>query len=203
MNANIQIIAKEGWLGAGVWAFIFLVSAYLELGIFTFIVFLALVFWLYMFRNPERIEDLDPTSFAAPIDGVIKNIDILEDSVCVQIQTRCYDIGVIRAPRDILQSTLKCKNGLSLFFSSADKKRLLNASFSLSWQERGETYRMEFFPEFFNTSHIYTTSDLAMGDRCGYMKIGLTKIYLPKTLEIKANVGDKVYACESVIGYSK
>ena len=62
---------------------------------------------------------------------------------------------------------------------------------------------MEFFPEFFNTSHIYATSELGIGDRCGFMKIGLTKIYLPKTLELKASVGDKVYACESVIGYSK
>lgn len=203
MNANIQIIAKEGWLGASVWALVFLVSAYFELGIFTFIVFLGLAFWLYMFRNPERIEDLDPTSFAAPIDGVIKNIDILEDSVCVQIQTRCYDIGVIRAPRDIPQSTLEGKNGLSLFFASDEKKRLLNASFGLSWQDCGETYHMEFFPEFFNTSHIYAASDLAIGDRCGYMKIGLTKIYLPKTLELKVSVGDRVYACESVIGYSK
>lgn len=203
MNANIQIIAKEGWLGAGVWALVFLLSAYLELGILTFIIFLGLVFWLYMFRNPERIEDLDSMSFAAPIDGIIRHIDILEDSICVQIQTRCYDIGVIRAPRDILQSTLMCKNGLNLYFSNEEKKHLLNASFSLSWQEQGATYRMEFFPEFFNTSHIYATTNLAIGDRCGYMKIGLTKIYLPKTFELKANIGDKVYACESVIGYNK
>lgn len=203
MNANIQIIAKEGWLGASVWALVFLISAYFELGILTFIIFLGLVFWLYMFRNPERIEDLDSTSFAAPIDGIVKSIDILEDSVCVQIQTRCYDIGVIRAPRDIAQSKLTTKSGLNLFFANDEKKRLLNASFSLSWQDGSEVYRMEFFPEFFNTSHIYATSELGIGDRCGFMKIGLTKIYLPKTLELKASVGDKVYACESVIGYSK
>ena len=131
MNANIQIIAKEGWLGASVWALVFLISAYFELGILTFIIFLGLVFWLYMFRNPERIEDLDSTSFAAPIDGIVKSIDILEDSVCVQIQTRCYDIGVIRAPRDIAQSKLTTKSGLNLFFANDEKKRLLNTSFSL------------------------------------------------------------------------
>ena len=88
MNANIQIIAKEGWFGAIVWAIIFLISAYLDLGFITFVMLLGLAFWLYMFRNPERIADVDSTSFAAPIDGVVKNIDILEDSVCVEIQTR-------------------------------------------------------------------------------------------------------------------
>ena len=203
MNANIQIIAKEGWFGAIVWAIIFLISAYLDLGFITFVMLLGLAFWLYMFRNPERIADVDSTSFAAPIDGVVKNIDILEDSVCVEIQTRCYDIGVIRAPMDILSANLQCKNGLNLYFSNNDKKHMLNASFSLSWQERNDTYRIDFFPQLLDTSRIYATSNLAVGDRCGYMKIGFTKIYLPKIFNIKVSVGDKVYGYESIIGYNQ
>lgn len=199
MNANIQIIAKEGWFGAIVLGVLFLVCVFFEWEVLGVIFLLAFVLWLFMFRNPERIAKNQPKAFLSPVDGIVRHIDILEENVCVQIYTRFFDVGVVRAPSDILHASLKKVGGLTLCFADSDKKRMLNASFSLAWKDK-QDFRLEFFPEFFSNSRIYADSNLASGERLGFMKKGLTKIYLPKSAELKVSIGDKVSACNSVIG---
>lgn len=199
MNANIQIIAKEGWFGAIVLGVLFLVCVFFEWEVLGVIFLLAFVLWLFMFRNPERIAKNQPKAFHSPVDGIVRHIDILEENICVQIYTRFFDVGVVRAPSDILHASLKKKGGLTLCFADSDKKRMLNTSFSLAWKDKQDFY-LEFFPEFFRNSGIYADSNLASGERLGFMKKGLTKIYLPKNAELKVSIGDKVSACNSVIG---
>ncbi|MCI7484528.1 MAG: phosphatidylserine decarboxylase [Helicobacter sp.] len=197
MNANIQIIAKEGWFGGIVLGILFLAFAFLELEFLSFIFLVGFIFWLFIFRNPERIVKDQDSSFLSPVDGVIKNIDILEQSICVQIYTGILDVGVVRAPCDISHATLSKRGGVTLCCAKKDKKELLNETFALKWKN----FCLEFFPEFFTNSNIYADSNLVIGERCGYMKKGITKIYLPKDSELKIGIGDKVVSANSVIGF--
>lgn len=200
MNTNIHIIARQGWIGAVVLGVLFLLGVYVGCEIGSFIFFVALIVWLFMFRNPERIGKFDDGQFVAPIDGIIRDVEIQENALCLNIQVRFFDVGAIRAPLDILEGEVSVKNGLTLFLNNKAKKSLLNKHFSLKFSTKSEEYVMEFFPELFSDCGIYTHSNLSVGDRCGFMKMGVVKIYLPKKYELKVGIGDKITAFESVLG---
>ena len=200
MNANIHIIARQGWIGAIILGVLFLLGVYVGCEIGSFVLFVALVVWLFIFRNPERIGRFDHRQFVAPIDGVVRDVEVQDNAICLSIQVRFFDVGAIRAPLDITNAEMSVKNGLTLFLNAKAKKSLLNKQFSLSFSIKDEKYKMEFFPELFSDCGIFANANLSIGDRCGFMKMGIVKIYLPKKYELKVGISDKITAFESVLG---
>ena len=67
MTTTTQFIAKQGWLGAIALFVAFILSIWFDWNVCAFVLFVALVLWLVMFRNPERIPHIDENNvFVSP-----------------------------------------------------------------------------------------------------------------------------------------
>lgn len=213
MATTTQIIAKQGWVGAFVLLIAFLLTAWLGWSICAFVLFVGLFLWLVMFRNPERIPNIDENNaFVSPVDGIIRDIASGDGQVSILIETRFIDVGVIRAPCDIVEGKCSAKKGLSLACCSKNKRNELNATMHFeSLQDR--TFSIDFYPIFFSSQELFVSSNLDIGERIGFMKAGMTRINIPQIpqkrgksadsaeIELKVSVGDRVKALQSVIGY--
>lgn len=205
-----QIIAKQGWSGALVLFIAFLLTAWLDWNVCAFVLFVLFVLWLVMFRNPERIPTTDESNvFVSPVDGIVRDITSSEGQVSILIETRFIDVGVIRAPCDIIEGKCSEKKGLNLACCSKEKCNELNAMMRFeSVQDRA--FCIEFYPILFSSQELFASSNLDIGERMGFMKAGMTHIMIPQKkkkgadsaeMELKIGIGDRVKALQSVIGY--
>ncbi|TLD81630.1 phosphatidylserine decarboxylase [Helicobacter sp. MIT 05-5293] len=206
MAYTTQIIVKQGWLGAIVLLALFVLCIFFNMDMGTLIFFVGLVFWLFMFRNPERIPQTDERNiFVSPVDGIVRDIQKQDSEVIILIETRSIDVGVIRAPCEIIEGEKGEKKGLALAFCNKNKKATLNAMMSFTHKQDFK-FRMEFYPVLFSSHKIYADSNLNIGERMGFMKMGITKLIIPQNkntpeLELKINIGDRLYALGSPIGH--
>lgn len=204
-----QIIARQGWLGALILLAIFLFSVWFDWNVCSFISFVLLAIWLVMFRNPERIPSVaERNVFVSPVDGIVRDITSSKEEVSVLIETSFLDVGMIRSPCDIIDGKCEEKKGLSITYCSKEKRAQLNAAiYFTSLQNR--MFSIEFRPVFFSSQHLFTCSNLSIGERMGFMKVGTTRIVFPRKttknniaeIELKVNIGDNLKASQSVIGY--
>lgn len=200
-----QIIAKQGWLGAIIFGVIFALCIWLEAGVCAFVVFVGLLVWLYAFRNPERIpHDSQNNAFYAPIDGIVRDINIVDSKVRISIETSFLDVGIIRAPMEILKGKIVQIQGLTLCKRSAQSE-ILNARMSF-YNLHGLRFEMEFVPRILGSHGLFAAENLSCGERIGFMKMGMSSIVISQEkgdseIEIAVNIGDRVHALHSVIGY--
>lgn len=161
-----------------------------------------------MFRNPERVREGSESAFMSPVDGVVRDIKYEDSQIVVVIETRMFDVGVIRMPCDSVQSKISRLEGLTLALLPKKTQDVLNASMRFE-NLQDKRFVMEFFPMVFTSYSIGSASQLLrMGERIGFMKSGMTHISLPQNdgnleLDLKINIGDRVYALQSPIGYFK
>ena len=206
MITTTQIIARQGWFGAGLLGVGLVASLALGFGTGILLFFIALLLWLYMFRNPERLSNsIEPNAFVAPIDGIVRDIISSKNQITILVETRFFDVGVIRAPYEIAQGSVSYTHGLSLSCAHKAKQDALNASMRFE-SVAGREFRLEFAPVIFSSHTIFTHSNLGVGERMGFMKAGMTRIVVPwdskkGELELKVSIGDKLCALQSVIGY--
>lgn len=206
MTYTTQIIAKQGWFGAVVLLALFAISIFLDMDTGALIFFIGLVFWLFIFRNPERIPQTDEENvFVSPVDGIVRDIQKQDSEVVILIETRSIDVGIIRAPCEIIEGEKGEKKGLALAFCDKNKKAALNAMMFFTHKQDFK-FRMEFYPVLFSSHRIDAVSNLNIGERMGFMKMGITKLIIPQSkntpeLELKINIGDRLYALGSPIGY--
>ena len=195
MNSKITYLAKSGYKGAMVLVALLGVAILLGLGQLGFVFAVALVGWVYMFRNPERVAlHLSDNALLAPIDGEIKQIQSVGDKCLITIESKIFDVGVIRSPLNIQNYQISQTYGIPLYFSR--KREFFNSKVEFCFGEN----KMIFFPRFLHFSPLKSSiTTLERGERMGFMK-GEVQIEV-KNLETKLNVGDKVRGGESVLGY--
>ncbi|PAF44744.1 phosphatidylserine decarboxylase [Helicobacter sp. 11S02596-1] len=201
---STQIIAKEGYKGAIVLLVLFLVFLWLDWGLLIFLSFLCLLLWLFAFRNPERLPDdrFNPIVLA-PIDGKIEKISAHADRLHICIAVDWLDVGIIRAPSDIVSYEVCKKSGLFLRYCQEELKNALNTKITFSSQAQ-HCFEMELFPEIFSSATFYEKTHCTINDRMGFMKLGRLELRFPaKLLDIKVNIGDKIKGGQTLIGYIK
>lgn len=200
-----QIIAKQGWFGAGVLGVLFVFCAWWGAGLFTLLVFVALLAWLYAFRNPERLPLSSHTNaFCAPIDGIVRDISVADSKVRIAIETRAFDVGILRAPLEIVRASIAEVKGLALRASSKPSE-ILNARMSFR-NLQGVRFEIECVPAILSSHGLFAAENLDCGERIGFMKMGMTYITIAQgegdlELALRVNVGDKVRALDTAIGY--
>lgn len=195
MSSQINFLAKSGYKGA-VWLVALLGASLLfGLGGLCFVFFISLVFWIILFRNPERNAlHLSENAILAPIDGIVTDISSKAEVCQITIKNKLFDVGVIRSPQHIQAHTLLETHGIPLFFSS--KKIFFNSEIIFSFGENKMTLR----PQIFHLPPLYPSlNELERGERMGFMKGEI--ILEIKKIETKLNVGDRVKGGESVLGY--
>ena len=108
MRSNLLPIAKEGLKYIFCSIGFFVVFGFFDLDFLQFFAFIATIFFIFVFRNPEReILNFQESSVVAPCDGVISSIEELKDeeyAYKVEIDGSFFNVSLLRVP---LVSTLE------------------------------------------------------------------------------------------------
>lgn len=209
MATTTQIIARQGYKGAIILFIGFALCLWAELDICAFVLFVGLVLWLFAFRNPEKIPaNIAPNAFVSPVDGIVREICMIDSALHIVIETRALDVGIIRAPCDVLKADISYKHGLTLSLANKATKKALNATMSFKCVD-DNAFELVFYPICFGSHSLFASENLHIGERIGFMKMGQTRIIIPQStkksknaeLELKISIGDKLSSLHSIIGY--
>jgi len=206
-----EIILKEGYpylLVSGV-AFlislIFSFSTIIQLGLF-----LLFAFFVYFFRNPERVpEDTSKGAIISPSDGTVISINnavspiTKENSIKVSIRLSIFDVHVQRSPIEGEISAREYIHGEFLYLNN-EKASELNEQNRVLF-ENGNIKIVVNQIAGFITRRILMFRDLGavkMAERYGMIMFGSqVDVYLPKNTVLKVTEFQKVKSGESLLGY--
>ncbi len=187
------------------------IAAFTAGGAFTaFLPFVLTLFMLYFFRDPERTTPEGDSIFVSPADGkviLIQNVDegkyIKSSTLQVSIFMSPLNVHVNRSPCDGAVESVVHTPGkfLSAFKHEASLQNeniamLLDTKYGkvLVRQVAGSVARRA-------VCRVKPGDTLKKGQRYGIIKFSSRlDVFLPKDVNIKVKVGDKVKAGETVIG---
>ncbi len=206
-----EIILKEGYPFIFISGAIFLLSLIFDAPfIIEIILFFIFGFFIYFFRNPERIpEDLGYGAVISPSDGeVIEIVEALspitkKESLKISIRLSLFDVHIQRAP---IEGEIVAKEKIhGMFLSLNDEKasELNEQNRVLFKDEKNEIVVNQIAG--FITRRIVDFKDLGpikIGERYSMIMFGSqVDIYLPKNFTLKVIEFQKVRAGETVLGY--
>ena len=197
-----QILAREGFCGSLILAALFVVFFWcFGWGVLSFVILVILGFWLFTFRNPERLVDRRVGGLiVSPCDGVITNIQYIDKKVILNFRISVTDVGLLRSPIDTPSLSWSRVNGLRAFFADNTLKQCFNTTLSC----QASNFKLEVISEIFNPSCYELSSDIFAGDRIGFCKSGWLELELDASiLELQVNIGDRVKGGYTSLGYKK
>ena len=180
----------------------------IDFDLFAFISFIFIFVFAYLYRNPEReLAIFEQNSVVSPVDGIISFIEELEDdeyAYKIEIEGNYLEIGILRAPIDGIVEKSVLQNGTRL-----PKSSLLCSAIN----ENAELIFRNSPSNSIKIQHILTKSFISLdidakeGDkvrqssRYGSMIHGHTNIYIPRNFRLNIDVGHKVTASQTLLGY--
>ncbi len=213
MKNQHQPIATEGYPFIGLFAFVTLLFAALGWYCLTTIALGLTLFTVYFFRNPERTPPEGENAIVAPADGKIIFVGKVPENryfngqevTKVSIFMNVFNVHVNRVP-------INCKV-VEQFYN---KGQFLNASLdkaSLENEQSGMLLEVESGLRILCVqiaglvarrivSYPENGDQLQRGQRYGLIRFGSrVDLYFPEGVEVKAKLGEKTVAGESVLGY--
>lgn len=208
MNKNLLPIAREGWNYIAVAIMLFFVFRLFDFAYLSFISLLVSVFFVYVFRNPEREQLLyQEDSIISPVDGVVISIhELLDDKYMyeIEIDGSYTRVSLLRVPFTALLKSIKVSHGARLS-SRNELYKKLNESVELIFVDKKENtlkilHRLK---ESFADIEIkdIESRTLLQGSRYGFMLNGITTLYVPRNFRLNINIGDELIASNSLIGF--
>jgi phosphatidylserine decarboxylase len=203
------VIAREGWpfLGIGV-----VVSALVHffLGFAWALPFwLATLFVLQFFRDPAREVPDDPQAVLSPADGRVVAVEkardpyLDRDAQKISVFMNVFNVHSNRAP---VTGTVKQRwyHAGSFLNAALDKASLENERNALWLQTAGgqDVTCVQIAGLVARRILCYVDQGVTLekGQRYGFIRFGSrVDVYLPPDAEVKAALGDKVYATESIL----
>jgi phosphatidylserine decarboxylase len=207
------IVAREGWPFLGI-AFLFSFLILFFMGwLWSLPFWAATLFILQFFRDPPREVPDEPRAVVSPADGRIVEVGraqdpyLKRDALKVSVFMNVFNVHSNRSPVD---GTVKERWYFPGAFVNAalDKASLENERNAL-WlrtasgadvtcvQVAGLIARRIL-------CYVVPGAELRRGERYGFIRFGSrVDVYLPPDAEVKAALGDKVYAAESVLAWLK
>jgi phosphatidylserine decarboxylase len=208
MNSNLFPISQEGFKTVAISVFTVFLLLLLDFEFLAFIAFCTTLFFIYAFRNPERVlPSFDKGSIIAPSDGIVKSIEELTDSEYaykIVIEGNYLDVAVLRAPSAVTVDSITFCKGTRV----SQKSKLFNdmneyATIVFS-DENDNRYKLvhqlkqSFTPLIIS---LFTKQKLRQSFRYGFMHNGITTLYLPSNFKVNVNIGNELKASESLMGY--
>jgi phosphatidylserine decarboxylase len=219
------VIAREGWLFVGISVGAALLVGFLAGWGWSLPFWLAAIFVLQFFRDPARQVPDDPRAVVSPADGRIVEVSrardpwLERDALKVSVFMNVFNVHSNRSPvdgtvfnvhsnRSPVDGTVKERWYFPGAFLNAalDKASLQNERNAL-WlrtkdgrdvtcvQVAGLIARRIL-------CYVGSGAELARGQRFGFIRFGSrVDVYLPLDAEVKAAIGDKVYAAETVLAW--
>ena len=208
MKSNLFPVAKEGWKFIGYAVLAGFIFSMLDLGVFEFFSFVAVVFFIFVFRNPEReAPPFQSDSVVSPVDGVVLSMEELRDpeyAYKITIDSNYLNVSLLRAPLGASVKSLNIKKGARLQKSSELLKKLNSQTEIVFEDYQANKLKVEHilkrsFDEI--RLDIIENQEIRQGVRYGIMVNGMTVIYLPQNFRLNITVGNELKASESLIGY--
>ncbi len=205
-----EMILKEGYPFIFTSGALFILSLIFHFnGLLQLILFLIFAFFVYFFRNPERIpEDSAKNAIISPSDGEI--IEIVEtkapilnkEMIKISIRLSIFDVHVQRSPISGEISAKEYIHGMFLSLNS-EKASELNEQNRVLFKNESEIVVNQIAG--FITRRIVNFKDLgkvSLGERYGMIMFGSqVDLYVPKGTKLKVTEFQKVKAGESLIGF--
>jgi phosphatidylserine decarboxylase len=208
MRTNLLPIAKEGIKYIFCSLMFFVLFGFLDFDFLQFFTFIATIFFIYVFRNPEReLPSFQDGSVVAPCDGTISSIEELKDdeyAYKVNIDGSFFNVSLLRVP---LTSTLEKVEVLrgariskfnALYVDLNENATLIFKDSANNTLKVKHTLKQGFKP--LDISMIQARK-LNQGSRYGVMVNGITTLYLPKNFRLSVSVGAEINASQTLIGY--
>ena len=207
------IIAREGWPFLGV-----AVAVSLLVGLFAGW-WWALPFWLLalfllqFFRDPPREVPDDPRAVLSPADGRIVEVSRAHDpyakreALKVSVFMNVFNVHSNRSPVDCVVKERRYFPG-AFVNAALDKASLENErnALRLRTPEGRDVTCVQVAGLIARRILCYVDAgaELKRGERFGFIRFGSrVDVYLPLDAEIRASLGDKVYAAQSVLAWVK
>jgi phosphatidylserine decarboxylase len=208
MKNNLLPIAKEGWsyiVGA---TLLFVLFIFLDLGFLQFFAFLAIIFFIFLFRNPERQHVYyEKNSVVSPVDGVTVSIEELKDdeyAYKIKIDSSYLNVSLLRTPFNSSLKHVSKLNGARLSPLNSLSKSINENSELIFMDENSNTAKISHrVKQSFMGIKIEAieSQNLNQGSRYGVMVNGITTLYLPQSFRLNISVGSELVASETLIGY--
>lgn len=175
---------------------------------FALVSFVFVLLFAYIYRNPEReLNIFEKNSFLAPVDGEVIAITEIRDEdygYKIAVESNYLDVCVLRAPHDSKLESVFVQKGARLSLDSA-LAQSLNENVVLVFSNANASK--------VKIKHILkqsiTTFDINMKEsqfvhqtaRYGTMPNGMSEIYIPRNFRLNINVGNKLHASQTLMGY--
>ncbi len=208
MKNNLLPIAKEGWnyiLGA---ISLFVIFAFLDLDFLQFFAFLATIFFIFVFRNPERQHlYYQENSVVSPVDGVVASIKELKDdkyAYKIEIDSSYFNVSLLRTPFSSSIESIEKQNGARLSTLSSLSKKINENSELIFIDKNSNTAKVSHrVKQSFMGINIKAREfqNFNQGSRYGVMVNGVTTLYLPQNFRLNISVGSELVASETLVGY--
>jgi len=210
MKSNLLPIAKEGWNYLTYSVSALVLFTILDLDLLQLFAFLTTLFFLFIFRNPERENMLyQQNSVVSPVDGVVSSIEELqgENSYAykVGIEGSYMNVALLRAPFTSTLQNLELQRGARL----SDMKSLsksINENAVLTFNDEDSSNKMKIVHRLKQSIKgidldVIKGQRVIQGSRYGLVVNGTTELYLPHNFRLNVDVGNELRASESLIGY--
>jgi phosphatidylserine decarboxylase len=204
------VVAREGWPYLGAALVVSLVVTWLA-GWWSLPFWAASVFILQFFRDPPREVPEDPAAVVSPADGrvveVSRGVDpyLKREALKVSVFMNVFDVHSNRAP---LEGVVKERwyFGGAFVNAALDKASLENERNAL-WLRTPEGHDVTCVQVAGLIArrilcYVGAGAELERGQRFGFIRFG-SRVghYLPLDAEVKAAIGDKVKAAETVLAW--
>jgi len=208
-RSDTKIISRYGWDILVPYAlFLLFASLFVDLNIFTFILFALFFFLLYVHRNPERISNYTQEgSIICPVDGRVKDIISTQSSPVdgkpgfqVIIESAYIDTAVLRSPIKSKLSIDKLQRGAMLRLHTSHDNLNENADIRFS-SSTGDVVVRHTLGSWSRPLGFISEGEVLQAHRYGFMLNGETSVFLPSNSRVAIKEGMSLSAGESVIGF--
>jgi phosphatidylserine decarboxylase len=206
------VVAREGWPFLAIAAAVSLLVTYFW-GWWSVPLWLASAFILQFFRDPPREVPDDPSAVLSPADGRVVEVSRSEDpylrreALKVSVFMNVFNVHSNRAPADGVVKERWYVGGA--FVNAALDKASLSNERNALWIQRDDGRDLTCVQVAGLIArrilcYVEPGARLARGQRYGFIRFGSrVDLYLPPDAEVKAAIGEKVYAAESVLAWLK
>jgi len=206
------VIAREGWPFLAI-AVLISVLVFFFFGWWSLPFWVGALFILQFFRDPAREVPEDPLAVVSPADGRIVSVGrardpyLERDALKISVFMNVFNVHSNRAPVD---GTVKGRwyHAGSFLNAALDKASLENERNALWFRTRGgadvSCVQVAGLIARRILCYVAEGASLERGQRYGFIRFGSrVDVYLPLDAEVKAALGDKVYAAESILARLK
>ena len=175
---------------------------------FALVSFVFIILFAYIYRNPEReLNIFEKNSFLAPVDGEVISITEIKDEnygYKISVESNYLDVCVLRAPHDSKLESVSVQKGARLSLDSALAQSLNeNVALVFSNANASKVKIKHILKQSITTFDINVKESQFMQQtaRYGTMPNGMSEIYIPRNFRLNINVGNKLHASQTLMGY--